>query len=120
MMRFSRRPVEVDFLMMGGDVAADLPLFAERISGMSQNDKNPVMKFRAGRVTASVFGHENTKDGRQFVSHSVSFQSRYRDKKTGEWKTSEFYYADDLPRLRLLLDKAYEFIVLDNKDASTS
>ena len=83
-------------------------------------DNKPVKKFRAGRVTAAVFRHEHTKDDRQVVSHSVNVELRYRDKKTDVWKTSEYYYAEDLPRLRLVLEKAYEFIVLDNKDASTS
>jgi len=118
-MRFSRRPVEVDFLMMGGDVAADLPLFAQRSFAMPEDNK-PVKKFRAGRVTAAVFRHEHTKDDRQVVSHSVNVELRYRDKKTGEWKSSAFFYADDLPRLELVAKKAFEFIVLDNKDASTS
>ena len=87
---------------------------------MSESPKQPVKKLRSGRVTVSCFRHENTKDGQQIVSHSVNFQSRYRDKKTGEWKTSAYYYAEDLPRLRLLLDKVYEFMVLDDKGASES
>lgn len=120
MMRFSHRPVEVDFLMMGGDVAADLPLFAQRSFAMTEDAKLPVKKFRAGRVTAAVFRHEHTKDDRQVVSHSVNVELRYRDKKTGEWKSSTFFYADDLPRLELVAKKAFEFIVLDNTDASTS
>ena len=121
MKRRSRPEVEVGFPMVGGgDRAAAFPLFVQRSSTMSESPKQPVKRFRAGLVTASVFKHENAKDGQQIVSYSVNFQSRYRDKKTGEWKTSAYYYAEDLPRLRLLLDKVYEFMVLDDKGGSES
>ena len=49
---------------------------------------------------------------------------RYRDQETGDWRDSNSFFPDDLPRLRLLLDKAYEFLMLregsSDREAHTS
>jgi len=42
---------------------------------------------------------------------SVSFDRRYKDK-TGEWKSTNSLRANDLPKAVLILQKAYEYLVL--------
>jgi hypothetical protein len=81
--------------------------------------QRPVKEFRAigrGHVTASVWRNENEKDGEIVVSHSVRFQKRYFDRETGSYHDSEYYFPDELPKLRLVIEKAYEYTRLRERD----
>jgi len=46
------------------------------------------------------------------LADSITLNKRYQDQDSGDWKDSSSFFPDDLPRLRLLLDKAYEHLVL--------
>ena len=52
------------------------------------------------------------------VQYSVKVTRSYRDKTTGEWKTTDYFRVNDLPRSILASQKAFEFCVLkrDEKD----
>jgi len=76
----------------------------------------PAKEFRAGGVSASIWHNETEQDGRTIVQHSVRINKRYRDPQTGDWRDSDYFFANDLPRLRLVLAKAYEHIVLKTRD----
>lgn len=66
----------------------------------------PLQTFRLKGISASVF--ENTsEDGQTF--HKVSLQRRYRQ--GTEWKSSQSLGRDDLPIARLLLQRAWEWIL---------
>ncbi len=82
-----------------------------------QAAQRPVKEFRAGCIRAAIWRNESDRDGRTVVRHSVTLNKRYRDSNTGEWADSKSFFPDDLPRLRLLLDKAYEHIVLREGDS---
>jgi len=47
-----------------------------------------------------------------FKPYSLRPQNLYRWKGTGEWKTTEYYFPEDLPKLMLVLQKAYEYVAL--------
>ena len=82
-----------------------------------QNDSKPIKDFRAGGVQASVWRKEVQKDGQTVVRHSVRIQKQYR-KEGGDYETTEYYFRDDLPKLILVAQKAFEFIALTaSKDA---
>ena len=66
----------------------------------------------AGNIKAAVWQNEVERDGSTVIRHSVTFQKRYCDKASGDWKTSTSYFPDDIPRIRLVLREAYAFIVL--------
>ena len=78
---------------------------------MAEQLNQPVKKFRAGQISASVWRNERQEDGRTLVNHSVSIQKRYRDV-DGAWKDSATFFANDLPRLELVVRKAYEYLTL--------
>jgi len=88
---------------------------------MSQEDKSPPIKdFRAGGVQASVWRKEIDKDGQAIVRHSVKIQKQYR-KEGGDYKNTEYYFRDDLPKLILVAQKAFEYIALkESQDAEES
>ncbi|MFH0970653.1 MAG: hypothetical protein V1776_04315 [Candidatus Diapherotrites archaeon] len=76
----------------------------------------PIQKFVAGAIVASVW--KNTSDkGAEFLS--VSLQKRYKDDK-GEWQSSSSYKPGDLPKASLVLNKAYEYIVLHGGSAESA
>ena len=78
---------------------------------MSQGSK-PVKEFRArGGIRASVWANESEKEGRTFVSHSVTLEKRYRAD-DGTWRSSGSLFPDDIPKAQLVLAKAYEFCSL--------
>lgn len=85
---------------------------------MSERDNRPTKVFRAGCIRASVWANDRQVNGRTVIRHSVRVDKRYFDEKTQEWKPSDYYFVDELPRLRLVVDRAFEFIALrESNDA---
>ena len=87
---------------------------------MTQVNKNvqanvPEKKFRAGTIAATIWKNSHEKDGRSFEVHSISFERSYKDKDSDEWKTTSSLRAMDLPKAVVVLNKAYEYLVLNNQ-----
>lgn len=82
---------------------------------MSETTTNrPIKEFRVRNLRAAIWQNEVERDGERVLRHSVTLNKRYRDPNTGAWADSNSFFPDDLPRLRLLLEKAYEHIMLKN------
>ena len=72
-----------------------------------ENNK-PEMKIRVGAVGASVWKRTHTtKDGRKFETRQVSLDRTYKDA-SGDWKTTNNYDVNDVPKAILALTRAYE------------
>ena len=84
---------------------------------MAQASLKPVKVFRSRGVSASIFANHAKSDGRDITYHKVSLQRTYKD--GDKWKTTTSFGRDDLPVARLLLDRAWEFI-LDAEAAHSS
>ncbi len=80
-------------------------------------DKNsPEKRFSCGAVTATVWKNNGiSKAGDAVDFRTVSFQRRYKDR-GGEWKTSHNLRQNDLPKAALVLNKAFEFLVLKDSE----
>jgi hypothetical protein len=79
----------------------------EKISG-----NTPEKKFSTGVISATVWKNAGvTKEGKETEYRTISLQRRYQDK-AGEWQTTNSLRINDLPRATLVLNKAYEHIVL--------
>ncbi len=76
---------------------------------MAQVSVKPVKVFRSRGVSASIFANQAKSDGRDITYHKVSLQRAYKD--GDEWKTTTSFGRDDLPVARLLMDRAWEFIL---------
>ena len=71
----------------------------------------PVKVFKCGGCEAAIFENEIEKDGKIIKAKKVTFQKRY--KKDGEeWKITHSFGINDLPKLKLLSEKVYEFLVM--------
>jgi len=85
-----------------------------------QNDSKPIKDFRAGNIQASVWRNEVQKDGQTVVRYSVKIQKQFR-KDDGDYQETNYYFRDDIPRLILVSQKAFEFIALnESKEADES
>lgn len=84
----------------------------EVVSGNTGN--MPEKKFRAGAIAATVWKNESVKDGKVFEYRTISFDRNYQDAK-GEWKTTNSLRVNDLPKAGLVLSKAYEYVMLKDK-----
>lgn len=79
---------------------------------MSQSPQPPVKEFRAGTICASIWTKAETRDGRSVTQHSIRVQKRYRDERTGDWKTTTYFRPEDMPRLALVANRVFEHVTL--------
>ena len=78
----------------------------------------PEKKFSTGVVTATVWQNNGKgRNGEAVAYRTVSLQRRYKDK-NGVWKTANSLRVNDLPKAALVLQKAYEYLVLREQDTS--
>jgi len=87
---------------------------------MSNKKDQPVKEFRAGGVTALVWTSKVAVSGRSTTQHSIRVQKRYRDDRSGQWKTTTYFRPDELPKLALIVSKAFEFLTLREFDNTSS
>lgn len=77
----------------------------------------PEVKFSTGAIQVTVWNNEaQSKTGEKTEYKSVSFGRRYKDK-NGEWKSTNSLRINDLPKAVVLLNKAFEYLVLKNQDS---
>ena len=73
----------------------------------------PEKKFSTGVISATVWKNQGVskKSGEAVEFKTIALQRRYQDK-DGVWKSTNSLRINDLPNASLVLDKAYEYIVL--------
>ena len=72
----------------------------------------PEKKFSTGVITATVWQNQGKgRNGESVAYRTVSLQRRYKDK-NGVWQTANSLRVNDLPKASLVLQKAYEYLVL--------
>ena len=82
------------------------------------NGNKPSEKFSTGAISVAVW--ENTRKdegGEESVSYSIKLERSYKDEK-GDWQRTQTLRLNDLPKAQLLLGKAFESIVMSDKDTS--
>jgi len=76
-----------------------------------QEKQKPDNKFKAGAVTATVWANEMTdRQGGKFLVYTVAFERVYKDR-DGNWKNTNSLRVNDIPKLRLVAQEAYEYLV---------
>lgn len=79
---------------------------------MNQQGLRPAKEFKAGGVRAAIWKEQHSEAGREMVRFSVKIEKRYFDEASKEWRNTDYFFVNDLPRLRLVAERAFEFIVL--------
>ena len=79
---------------------------------MSQENKNkPIKSFRAANIEASVFRNKVEKKGEIVIRHSVKIQKHFQNDE-GVYEKTNNYFPNELSKLILVAQKAFEFISL--------
>ena len=84
----------------------------EKVKVENVSGNLPEKKFSTGGLTATVWENQGkNKEGLDVSYRTVSFQRRYMDK-NGEWQSTSTLRVNDLPKASLVLQKAYEYLVM--------
>ena len=78
----------------------------------------PVAKFKAGTVAAAVWENQMNINGKTITVLKATVQRRYKDKSSGEWKSSGSFGRNEIPLAIFCLQKALEEIVDNQNKAS--
>jgi len=83
-----------------------------RINMSVQAASPPEHEIRIGSISAAIWCNEVTEGDTTRNQYSVRIQKSYFDNKTNEWKTTPYFFLNDLPRLAVVAIKAYLYILL--------
>lgn len=76
--------------------------------------QRPVKVFRAGNIKAAIWRRQNQESDRP--SFSIRLQKRYFDQDAKTFVDTEYLFAEDLPRVELVVRRAHEFIMLREEE----
>src|SRR3990167_3948729 len=81
----------------------------------------PEKKFSAGAICATIWKNNGTSKttGDSVEYRTIQLDRRYKDKE-GNWQSTASLRLNDLPKASLVLQKAYEYLVLKGQDSSDS
>lgn len=80
----------------------------------------PEKKFRAGAISATVWlNHGQQVNGEISEYRTISIERCYTDK-NGTWQSTNSFRVNDLPKAGVVLNKAYEFLVLKEQELFAS
>ena len=84
---------------------------------MSEQNAKPTKTFRAGNIEVSIWRNESSKNGQTIVRYSAKVEKQFKDGQ--DWRKTDYFFPDELPKLQSLLQKAYDFItVKESQDAA--
>lgn len=76
----------------------------------------PEKRFRAGAISATVWHNKGTKaTGEEATYKTISLERNYTDQE-GNWHSSNSFRINDLPKVQLLMQKAYEHLIFGEQD----
>lgn len=73
--------------------------------------QTPVAKFRAGQVSAALWQNDIQVRGQTVKVLKATVQRRYKDKDSGEWRSSTSFSRNEIPLAIFCLQKAFEKII---------
>ncbi len=81
----------------------------------------PEKKFSTGAISATIWKNngKSKKTGESVEFRTIQIDRRYTDKE-GNWQSTNSLRLNDLPKASLVLQKAYEYLVLKGQDSSVS
>jgi hypothetical protein len=76
----------------------------------------PERKFRAGAISATIWMNKSQKiNGEESEYKTISIERCYTDK-DGKWQSTNSMRVADLPKVMVVIQKAYEALVLNEQD----
>lgn len=74
----------------------------------------PEKKIRSSSISATIWENEQTTPTGLVKYKTVSFERTYKDK-DGKWQSTGKLRSMDIPRAVLVLNKAYEYLALNEE-----
>ena len=88
----------------------------EKIVKIIEKHSKPMMKFRSGSVTASIWQKELVnKEGEAFNSFNISIDKNYTNEK-GDWHKTNNFNKQDLPKLKAVVDECFYTLFLSKEN----
>ncbi len=75
----------------------------------------PEKVFKMGAVRASIFCNDFERNGKTVPLRKVVLEVRYKDK-NGEWKGSNSFSTNEIPKAITALQQAYEHLVTQGSE----
>ena len=81
----------------------------------------PEKRFSTGAISATVWKNtgKSKKTGEEVEFRTINLQRAYKDK-NDEWQHTSSLRVNDLPKAALVLNKAYEYLVLRDTTSTAS
>jgi len=80
--------------------------------------QTPVAKFKAGQVASALWQNTIQARGGTVKVLKATVQRRYKDKDSGEWKSSMSFSRNEIPLAIHCLQKAFEKIIETQNESS--
>ena len=80
----------------------------------SKTNKLPDKVFQCGSVKAAIWIDSKVHNNAMVEFHSIKFNRCYKEDE--EWKYTNTFNAEDLPKLALIATEAYKFIRLRSSE----
>lgn len=74
----------------------------------------PEKRFKCGPISASIWAEGKTVQGEMVKFHSVNIDKAYKD--GDEWKHTNSFAVEDLPKVALVANEAYRYLRLRSSD----
>ena len=92
--------------------------------GISEKNKmtgqKPIAKFKAGMVSAAIWENPIEVKGKTVTMLKATVQRRYKDNKSGDWKSSQSFSRNEIPMAIYCLQQAFEKMLGESDGDSDS
>ena len=75
----------------------------------------PEKKFNCGSISASIWANTKVVTGETVKLYSVTINKAYKEE--DEWKHTNSFNIEDLPKVALVANEAYKYIRLKSTDS---
>jgi hypothetical protein len=74
----------------------------------------PEKRFKCVPISASIWSQDRTVDGETVKFYSINIDKTYKDGE--EWKHTNSFASEDLPKVALVANEAYRYLRLSSSD----
>jgi hypothetical protein len=75
----------------------------------------PEKKFNCGSISASLWANTKVVNGEAVKFYSVTINKAYKEEE--EWKHTNSFNIEDLPKVALVANEAYKYVRLKSTDS---
>ena len=77
--------------------------------------QKPYKKFSCGPISASIWANNRTVNGETVKFYSITINKAYKEDE--DWKHTNSFDIEDLPKVALVANEAYKYVRLRENDS---